>query len=155
LVDVPAPGELLDPDFYLARHCNATMAPVGVPLGTAFLLRPDDRGELSVNCLELASDSQDSTEQLRAVKVALMAKGRTIRPKHWFAIVRTAYATDIAELHALNIHLTAIYTPELPHDRSHSSILGLPSAGSPLADLAGIKLAEAAAERLAIKCDAI
>jgi hypothetical protein len=142
-------GDPVNPAHHIARQCNKSAAPDGIPQGTAFLLRENEH-DLSVNELEASSMSADRYEQLRAVKAALIASNRRVLPNQWFAVLGVADVTSIEAIQDLAVVLSVIQTPK-PTNVGHASVYGLPIFGTDLARLAGLALAERARHHAAVQ----
>lgn len=131
-------GDVVPLIGHVARHCTKSQVQDGVPQGSALALRVDTEEKfLSVNWLEKGSNSTSRTEQLVSAR-NLLEKVRTVRPNHWFLVLRVQDISDIKSIEATAVTLLVTEEPLISNE-AHAGIHGIPLA---LATAAGLALAE-------------
>jgi hypothetical protein len=136
-----AKGDSVPDSDYLVRHLKNSQLDSGVPTGAAFE-RELGHEELSFTSRDMAS--QGATElkaQLRAVRAAIEATPRKVKPNTWFASVPAGSVRAITEIAATAMKLRAIHDPD-GGNAHHCSVLGMPEPQTPLSTAVGHAIAK-------------
>ena len=141
------PGPRIPETDHVSRLCGGSKCDDdGRPLGTAFMLRPDEP-YLSVNWLE-STGASSRAEQLAVVRRNLTGKGVSLPAKGHLAVLHLRTVFDHVRSAAPDSRdLTAHHEPEPPHDPSHAGIYGYGNEDDVIADLIAEAVRESHAAR--------
>lgn len=129
------PGPRIPDTDHVSRLCGGSKCDDdGRPLGTAFMLRPNEP-YLSVNWLE-STGALGRDQQLAVVRRNLTDKGVGLPAKGRLAVLHLRTVFDHVRSETPDSrNLTAHHEPEPPHDPSHAGIYGYGDEDDLTADL--------------------
>jgi hypothetical protein len=138
---LPEKGDLVPNDENIVRYAPPSKVDNDTIDGSAFVLRADDAGELSVNVI-----GADPAAHPAALENVRVASRLTLKANGRFAQLSVSDVRSLTVAEVAFDPLEVIYDPlaaegGFPADPTHSEILNLPDVGSEFALLVGDLLA--------------